>query len=141
MNTATPPKLAFVTDTGCDLHVDISPRETATLHSLGEDGTGKFEATVLRSLPPGPNRMYLNPGLYHLQVQYGASCSVIGGQCSIVAVTDGEDPWPTPPQAPIPSQLPPTAGHPPGASPATPGRAFLVNHQDEVRTYFSRVNG
>lgn len=133
MNTAKTSNLALVTYTGCNLHIDISPRDAATLHSLGMDGQDKIVPTASHSLPPGPNLMSLNPGLYHLQVQHGASCTVIGGQCSIVVVTDGEDPWPVPP---LISSQPPFAF---GASPATPGHAFLTNpnHLREVRSYFS----
>ena len=132
MNTVK--TLALMTDTGCILHIVISQHDTAMLHRLGMDGQGKIAPTDSHPLPPDPSSLSLNPGLYHLQVQRGASCTVIGGQCSIVAVTDGEDPWPTPPL--IPSQPPPAIGKPFGPSPADPDPTFLTNHLPEVRRYF-----
>jgi hypothetical protein len=40
----------------------------------------------------------LKPGLYHLQSAGNVSCAVVSGNCSVMLVTNGEDPWPTPPK-------------------------------------------
>jgi hypothetical protein len=129
MNTVKTRTLALVAHTDCILDIACGGTNSKLL-SL-EVNNRKIIPKEHSLLSLSPQKINLLPGLYHLQAQGNVSCTVLGGQCSIVA-TDGEDPWPVPPAALAISG-------PSSTSTATPGGTIFDprDHPTAVQDYFS----
>jgi hypothetical protein len=80
------------------------------------DAAPPSQVTAVSVGPAQGTPIGLDPGLYHWRATGGVSCRVVTGDCTVLLVSGGEDPWPTPP---------------------TNELAALASYDSAVRAYFA----